>query len=99
MRTRVPWMLGLPAAAGLAFLVLPLTGLLARAPWSTLPARLAEPRVLEALRLSLGTATVATAVCLLLGVPLAWVLARAVFPGRRLVRALITVPLVLPLPL
>ncbi|WP_106396906.1 molybdate ABC transporter permease subunit [Actinocorallia populi] len=89
-------MLALPAAAGLAFLVLPLAGLLVRTPWSTLPARLAEPRVLEALRLSLGTATLATAVCLLLGVPLAWVLARAEFPGRRLARALITVPLVLP---
>jgi molybdate transport system permease protein len=42
------------------------------------------------------TATLATAVCLLLGVPLAWVLARAEFPGRRLARALVTVPLVLP---
>ncbi|GAA0454023.1 hypothetical protein Ade02nite_02370 [Paractinoplanes deccanensis] len=42
------------------------------------------------------TATIATAVCLVLGVPLAWVLARADFPGRRLVRALVTVPLVLP---
>ncbi|MEO3785319.1 molybdate ABC transporter permease subunit [Actinocorallia sp. B10E7] len=96
MRKRVPWMLALPAAAGFAFLVLPLAGLLVRAPWSTLPARLAEPQVLQALRLSLGTATAATAVCLLLGVPLAWVLARVEFRGRRLVRALITVPLVLP---
>jgi molybdate transport system permease protein len=81
---------------GLAFLVLPLAGLLIRAPWSTLPQRLAEPGILAALRLSLLTATLATAVCLLLGVPLAWVLARAEFPGRRLARALVTVPLVLP---
>ncbi|WP_084781114.1 ABC transporter permease [Planobispora rosea] len=80
----------------MAFLVLPLAGLLVRAPWSTLPARLAEPQVLEALRLSLVTATIATLVCLLLGVPLAWLLARTAFPGRRLLRALITVPLVLP---
>ncbi|WP_285776850.1 molybdate ABC transporter permease subunit [Microtetraspora sp. NBRC 13810] len=80
----------------MVFLVLPLAGLLLRAPWSTLPRRLAEPQVLEALRLSLVTATVATLVCLVLGVPLAWLLARATFPGRRLVRALITVPLVLP---
>jgi molybdate transport system permease protein len=85
-----------PAAVGLAFLVLPLAGLLLRVPWRTLPARLTEPGVLTALRLSLLTATLATAVCLLLGVPLAWVLARARFPGRRLVRALVTVPLVLP---
>lgn len=78
------------------FLVLPLVGLLVRAPWSTLPARLAEPQVMAALRLSLLTATAATAVCLALGVPLAWLLARADFPGRGLVRALVTVPLVLP---
>ncbi|WP_436763407.1 ABC transporter permease [Streptosporangium sp. V21-05] len=78
------------------FLTLPLAGLLVRAPWSTLAERLGEPRVLEALRLSLVTATVATLVCLLLGVPLAWLLARVAFPGRRLVRALVTVPLVLP---
>ncbi|MEQ4720686.1 ABC transporter permease [Nonomuraea sp. B19D2] len=89
-------MLVVPALAGLTFLVLPLAGLLIRAPWATLPQRLAEPHVLEALRLSLVTATVATALCLLLGVPLAWLLARAEFPGQRLVRALVTVPLVLP---
>ncbi|MBG0826665.1 molybdate ABC transporter permease subunit [Planomonospora sp. ID67723] len=93
---RPPWPLLVPALAGIAFLVLPLAGLLVRAPWSTLPQRLAEPQVLQALRLSLVTATVATGVCLLLGVPLAWLLARTDFPGRRLLRALITVPLVLP---
>ncbi|MFG1694668.1 ABC transporter permease [Nonomuraea sp. NPDC049309] len=96
MAGRPPWMLLVPALAGLAFLVLPLAGLLIRAPWGTLPARLAEPQVLEALRLSLVSATVATAACLLLGVPLAWLLARVEFPGRRVVRALVTVPLVLP---
>ncbi|MGI5168992.1 ABC transporter permease [Spirillospora sp. CA-253888] len=93
---RAPLVLLLPALAGLAFLVLPLAGLLVRAPWSTLGTRLAEPHVLEALRLSLVTATLATAVCLLLGVPLAWLLARVRFRGVRLVRALVTVPLVLP---
>jgi molybdate transport system permease protein len=93
---RTPVALVVPAAAGLAFLVLPLVGLLVRAPWATLPQRLTEPGVLTALRLSLQTATTATAVCLVLGVPLAWLLARVRFPGRRLARALVTVPLVLP---
>ncbi|MEV6980407.1 ABC transporter permease [Sphaerisporangium sp. NPDC051017] len=93
---RLPWPLLVPALIGMAFLVLPLAGLLVRAPWSTLPSRLAGAQVLEALRLSLVTATIATALCLLLGVPLAWMLARVSFPGRRVVRALITVPLVLP---
>ncbi|MBB3726558.1 ABC transporter permease [Nonomuraea dietziae] len=93
---RLPWMLLVPAVLGLAFLVLPLAGLLVRAPWPTLLQRLAEPQVLQALRLSLVTASIATAVCLVLGVPLAWLLARVSFPGRRVVRALVTVPLVLP---
>jgi molybdate transport system permease protein len=88
--------LAVPALLGLAFLVLPLAGLLIRAPWATLPQRMLAPGVLQALRLSLLTASVATLVCLLLGVPLAWLLARTTFPGRRLVRALVTVPLVLP---
>ncbi|MEV5571614.1 ABC transporter permease [Spirillospora sp. NPDC052269] len=86
----------LPALVGLVFLVLPLVGLLARAPWGTLGTRLAQPQVLEALRLSLVSATIATGLCLLFGVPLAWLLARVPFPGVRLVRALVTVPLVLP---
>lgn len=93
---RVPLPLLLPAALGLLFLVLPLAGLLIRAPWTTLPRRLAEPGVLTALRLSLQTATLAALLCLALGVPLAWLLARVEFPGRRIVRALVTVPLVLP---
>ncbi|MFI6763266.1 ABC transporter permease [Micromonospora sp. NPDC050417] len=93
---RTPVALLVPAAIGLLFLVLPLVGLLVRTPWSTLPQRLAEPGVLTALRLSLQTATLATVFCLAVGVPLAWLLARIEFPGRRVVRALVTVPLVLP---
>ncbi|WP_112137848.1 ABC transporter permease [Glycomyces dulcitolivorans] len=95
-RRRVPAALLVPAAAGLAFLILPLAGLLIRAPWAELPARLAEPAMLDALRLSLVTATMATALSLLFGVPIAWLLARGDFPGRSLLRALVTVPLVLP---
>ncbi|HEV7713547.1 MAG TPA: ABC transporter permease [Asanoa sp.] len=93
---RAPLALLLPALLGLLFLVLPLVGLLYRAPWTTLPERLTEPGILNALKLSLLTATLATAGCLVLGVPLAWLLARVKFPGRRVVRALVTVPLVLP---
>jgi len=94
--SRAPLVLLLPAGLAVAFLVLPLLGLVARAPWATLPQRLAAPGVLEALRLSLLTASLATALSLLLGVPLAWVLARVPFAGRRVVRALVTLPLVLP---
>ncbi|MFD0366220.1 molybdate ABC transporter permease subunit [Nocardia sp. GCM10030253] len=86
----------LPAVCGLAFLLAPLLGLLLRAPWASLPDRLLSAEVGQALRLSLVSASLATVICLLLGIPLAWLLARAELPGRGLVRALVTVPLVLP---
>lgn len=93
---RVPAVLLAPALLAVAFLVLPLVALFLRAPWSTLPAQLSSPVVGQALRLSLLTAGVATLLCVLLGVPLAWLLARTTFHGRGLLRALVTVPLVLP---
>ena len=95
-RLTAPVALGPPAALGLLFLVLPLVGLLVRAPWRRLPDLLAAPSVGQALRLSLVCAVSATAVSVVLGVPLAWLLARVAFPGRRLLRTLVTLPLVLP---
>jgi len=92
----LPVLLAVPAVLALVFLLLPLVGLLTRAPWRALPRLLAAPAVREALWLSLGSAASATVLSLLLGVPLAWVLARVDFPGRRAVRALVTLPLVLP---
>jgi molybdate transport system permease protein len=94
--SRTPAPLAIPATIAAAFLVLPLLGLLIRAPWSGLPRLLTDPLVAEALRLSLLSAVLATALSLVFGVPLAWVLARAEFPGKVLLRALVTVPLVLP---
>jgi molybdate transport system permease protein len=93
---RVPVVLLVPALVAVAFLLLPLAGLVIRAPWRSLDDVLAESQVVEALRLSLVCATAATALSLVVGVPLAWVLARARFRGRGLLRALVTLPLVLP---
>ncbi len=95
-RAGVPFPLLVPALVGLVFLLLPLVALLVRTPWRSLPEQLTSPEVWQALQLSLLCATAATAVSLVLGVPLAWVLARAEFPGRGFVRALVTLPLVLP---
>ncbi len=84
---------------GLVLLVLPLVGLVLRAPWAELPALLVSEAVLEALALSLGTATASTVACLVLGIPLAALLTHSVHWAtvpRRLLRAAITVPLVLP---
>ena len=93
---RPPALLLVPAALGLGFLLLPLAALVLRAPWGDLARHLTSPQAGEALRLSLVSASAATVVCVVLGVPLAWVLARVPFRGRALVRALVTVPLVLP---
>jgi molybdate transport system permease protein len=92
----VPAPLLAPALIAILFLVLPLAGLLIRAPWGRLGAALSGSDATQALTLSLWTATVSTAISVVIGVPLAWVLARASFPGRRLLRALVTLPLVLP---
>lgn len=93
---RLPVVLVVPALIGLAFLVVPLAGLLVRAPWPTLLERLFSAEVRQALTLSVVCASLATVICLLLGVPLAWLLARSDLPGRGVLRALVTVPLVLP---
>jgi molybdate transport system permease protein len=92
----VPAPLLVPAVVGVAFLVLPLVGLLIRAPWSAIGPALAEPEVGQALRLSLLSASLATVVSIVLGVPLAWVLARSRMRGTSVLRALVTIPLVLP---
>jgi molybdate transport system permease protein len=92
----VPAPLLVPAALAVAFLVLPVVGLLVRTPWSSLGPQLTGPGVGAALRLSLVSATLATLLSVVMGVPLAWVLARSRIRGRTLLRALVTVPLVLP---
>ncbi|MFZ0161142.1 MAG: ABC transporter permease [Kineosporiaceae bacterium] len=91
-----PWPLAVPAGVAALFLLAPLVGLVIRAPWRELPRVLADAQAVQALRLSLVTASAATVVSLVLGVPLAWVLARASFRGLTLLRALVTLPLVLP---
>jgi molybdate transport system permease protein len=78
------------------FLVLPVVGLAQRAPWSHLWTDLTDPATKEALRLSLECSLAATALSALFGIPVAWVLARSDFPGRRLTRAVVLLPMVLP---
>ena len=80
----------------LLIVVLPLAGILQHAPWSSLVDNLRARDALNALRLSLVTSLGALGLSVVLGIPLAWVLARHRFPGRALVRALVTLPMVLP---
>lgn len=89
-------LLSIPAFVAMAFLILPLVGLVVRAPWAQAPQVLTSPNALLSLRLSLTSATASTVLALLFGVPLAWFLARPDRRGAAALRALITVPLVLP---
>ena len=93
---RAPARLVLPAALAVLLVTVPLLGLVARSPWRQLPSLLADPALRQALWVSVLTASAATLLCLLLGLPLAWVLARTTFPGRALLRGLVAVPLVMP---
>ncbi|WP_344804219.1 ABC transporter permease [Microlunatus ginsengisoli] len=77
-------------------MVLPLLGLLIRAPWADAWQVITSEGALQALRLSLITATAATGLAIVLGVPLAWLIARPGLRAAGVLRALVTVPLVLP---
>jgi molybdate transport system permease protein len=93
---RVPLLLVVPAAVAVAFLLLPLVALATRTPLATLPDQLRSAGLRQALLLSLETSTAAMVVVTLVGVPLAWLLARVTFRGRSLLRLVVTIPLVLP---
>jgi molybdate transport system permease protein len=93
---RAPVWIAVLAALGAAFFVIPLLGLIVRTPWGDAWRSLTSPDTLEALRLSMIASLSSTAVALVLGVPLAWVYARIEFPGKAVLRALTTLPMVLP---
>ncbi|MFE2934248.1 ABC transporter permease [Streptomyces sp. NPDC059278] len=93
---RTPVALAIPALLAVAFLLIPLIGILARTSWADLGTHLTSPGVTQALRLSLLVSVWALGLSLLLGVPLAWLLARTDFPGKAFVRSLVLLPMVLP---
>ncbi|MFE2020860.1 ABC transporter permease [Streptomyces sp. NPDC059499] len=93
---RAPIALAIPALLAIAFLLLPLVGILARTSWRDLGAHLTTPETTEALTLSLIVSAWALGLSVVLGVPLAWLLARVDFPGKAFVRSLVLLPMVLP---
>jgi molybdate transport system permease protein len=86
----------LPAALGSAFVVLPLVAMAAKVDWTHFWALISTESSRAALLLSLRTAAASTLLCLVLGTPMAMVLARHTGRLTRLVRPLILLPLVLP---
>ncbi len=93
---RPPWFVRVGAVFGLAYICLPLVGLLRNISWSSLVEQILNGPTRDALQLSLVTSIAATIVALTFGLPLAWVLARVRFRGSSFVRALVMLPMVLP---
>ncbi len=89
------WVL-VPAVAGVAFVLLPLVALALRVDWGNFFTLITSESSVAALQLSLRTAATSTLLCILLGVPMALVLARTSFPGQGVLRSLVLLPLVLP---
>jgi len=96
IRLGVPRWIVMVAAVGGLFIVLPLIAMAARVDWPDFIPLITSPSSVDALLLSLRTSLLATAACLVLGVPMAIVLARVPFTGSRVVRAVVLLPLVLP---
>lgn len=95
-RGTIPKLLYILAVLGLALLVLPIIGLLLRVDWPAVPAAITSQSARDALSLSLRTASSATALCLVVGIPLALVIARSPSRVAGILRAVTTLPLVLP---
>ncbi|GAA2246740.1 ABC transporter permease [Herbiconiux moechotypicola] len=84
------------AVIGAAFVVLPLAAMVVRVNWAEFIPLITSPASVDALWLSLRTSVISTALCILLGVPMAIVLARTSFWGQKVLRSLVLLPLVLP---
>ena len=89
-------LVGVLAGCFFLYLAVPLASLLFHEPIGVLWAAVQEPDVLQALQLSLFTTTLSTFFSIVLGLPVAYVLARLDFPGRRVLETLVTMPTVLP---
>ncbi|QZA09720.1 ABC transporter permease [Mycolicibacter heraklionensis] len=92
----LPGWVYVPAAIGAAFVVLPLVGIAAKVDWPHFWSLISSPSATTALQLSVRTAAASTVLCVLLGVPMALVLARSQARVVRLLRPLVLLPLVLP---
>jgi molybdate transport system permease protein len=92
----VPGWIFVPAVAGAAFVLLPLVAMVSRVEWGSFVELITSESSQAALVLSLKTSAASTVTCILIGVPMAVVLARTEFPGQGLMRSLVLLPLVLP---
>ena len=94
-RSPLPVLVTALAVLGGCAIVLPLVGMGTRVSWGQLPQLLATPSAQAALWLSIRTCLTSTVICVVLGVPLALLLARS-WPGVRIARVLAVLPMTMP---
>jgi molybdate transport system permease protein len=92
----VPAWLYLPAAIGVALVLLPPIALAVNTPWDDFWGNITSESSVDALELSLRTAAISTVLCIVLGVPMAIVFARRTGMPVRVLRSVVLLPLVLP---
>lgn len=92
----VPRWILVPALLGALLVLLPLAGMLSRVDGARFLELVTTDSARTALLLSLRTSATSTLLCVVLGVPMALVLARTSFPGQGVLRSLVLLPLVLP---
>jgi molybdate transport system permease protein len=92
----LPVWIYLPAMIGAMLVIVPMVAILLKIDWPHFIPLITSESSRAALVLSLKTAAASTAVCVMIGVPMALVLARGKFPGQSILRALVLLPLVLP---
>lgn len=80
----------------LLFIVAPLAGLVLDTPLANLFDVTKDEQVIDSIWLTLGTSFLGTFVCAIFAIPLAYVLARKEFPGKRLVLGIVDLPIVIP---
>ena len=96
MRRALPLPFTILAVLGAGFVVLPVFALVIRVPWGEARHALDGVGASTAFRISLEVSLAATAISVVVGIPLAWTLARVTFPGRSVLRAMVVLPVVLP---
>jgi len=94
--TGLPAWIYVPAIVGGVFVVLPLVSIVLSVDWQRFPELVTSEASVQALLLSLRTASTSTLLCIVFGVPMAAVLARSTARVMPVLRSLILLPLVLP---
>lgn len=86
----------IPGLLILLFILVPLVKMVLLSDKEALAQSIIDPSTLQSIGITLGCGLLAATVGFLLGVPLAYILARYSFPGKNIIEGLIDLPIVVP---